>query len=85
MQYLYAAVGWIMGSFLPTLEATWLAYLQGVNSEKIKQGKEQIAQAYASNAQIAQALDIKQQLDAAGAVGAERMRAWYDLGASQRH
>lgn len=78
MTYLWAAIGWLLGSLLPAIETAYMAYLQGRNSEVIKRGKDEIAAAYASNAKVAQALDIKQRLDAAGATGAERMRAWYE-------
>lgn len=78
MVYVWAALGWVLGSLLPAIESAILAYRQGQNSEKIKQARETIDAAYHSNTQIAQAIEIKQQLDAAGAAGAERMRAWYD-------
>lgn len=78
MTYLFAFVGWTLGSFLPTLEAAWLAYKQGQNTQIIKDAKEQINAAYQSNAKVAQAIEIKQQLDAAGTIGAERMRTWYN-------
>lgn len=77
MNYLWAAVGWLLGSLLPAIETAYLAYKQGQNSEIIQQSKKQIDAAYHSNTQIAQAIELKQRLDAAGATGAERMRAWY--------
>lgn len=77
MAYLWGFVGWILGSLLPSLEAAILAYQNGLNRQKLADAQKQLIQAQLDSKQLQRSVELKQAMDAAGTVGAERMRQWY--------
>lgn len=77
MQYLWAFFGWVVGSFLPSLEAAYLAYQAGKRNQQLAEAHAAVDQAQHRAAQVQTAQQIRQRLDADGVAGAERMRQWY--------